>query len=276
MSIFRRLTNLSSPLSSSSVVASPNASEVEGDQNASGSPENDIVNAFKAHCRSIQDVLLTTETSKCSPEDCRRVLDNFNVVINIISDEKCGRAGQLGSCLEYTLECGIFQEILAWSLSQRTHMKELVKEQLKLYKILLKRCKQPILIFEEIVLPLKQLLRSCMGKQTNDIELALVEVLHQLCICVNQDVSLLDTHFINTSSGTDASFSVFSLIIPYVHSEGEVGSKSRDAVLLCTSLSMFQEHLANFICEETTFCPVRNDIKTPLINGNVANICLIF
>lgn len=274
MSIFRRFTNHKSPLSSSNVVVSPSSSEV--DQSASGSPEDDIVNAFKAHCRSIQDVLLITETSKCSPEDCRRVLDNFNIAINIISDEKCGRAGQLGSCLEYTLECGIFQEILAWSLSQRTHMKDLIKEQLKLYRILLKRCKQPILIFEEIVLPLKQLLRSCMDKQASDIELALVELLHQLCICVNQDVSLLDAHFINTSSSTEASFSVFSLIIPYVHREGEVGSKSRDAVLLCTSLSMFQEQLANFICEETTFCPVRNGVKTSLINGNVTNICSIF
>ncbi len=247
---------MSSPSSSSSV-ASPSPSEQDVNQGTSVSPENDIVIALKGHCRSIQDVLLTTETTKCSPDDCRRVLDHFNVVINIISDEKCGRDGQLGPCLEYTLECGIFEEIFAWSLSQRTGMKDLIKEQLKLYKTLLKRCKQPILIFEEIVVPLKRLLRSCVGKQTSDIELVLVEVLHQLCICVNQDVTLLDTHFINASSPTDASFSVFSLLIPYVHREEEVGSKSRDAVLLCTSLSMFQEQLANFICEETTFCPVR-------------------
>ena len=262
MSFLRRLTNLSSPPPSSGVV-SPSSSERNVNESANISHENDILNALKEHCKSIQDVVLTTETSKCSSEDCRRVMDNFNVVINIISDEKCGHDGQLGQCLEYTLECGIFEEIFAWSLSQRTSMKDLIKEQLKLYKILLKRCKQPILIFEEIVVPLRRLLRSCMGKQTSDIELVLVDVLHQLCICVNQDVSLLDTHFINTSSATEANVSVFSLLVPYVHYEGEVGSRSRDAVLLCTSLSMFQEQLANFICEETTFCPVRlrNDIK---------------
>ena len=259
MSLFRRLTNFGSPSSSNSGVAST-ASPSEGDVRRSGnvSPEDDIVNALKGHCRSIQDVLLTSETSKCSPDDCRRVLDHFNVVINIISDEKCGRDGQLGACLEYTLECGIFEEIFAWSLGQRTCMKDLIKEQLKLFKTLVKRCKQPILIFEEIVGPLKKLLRSCMGKQAGDVELIFVELLHQLCICVNQDVSLLDAHFINASSATEASFSVFSLLVPYVHREEEVGSRSRDAVLLCTSLSMFQEQLANFICEETTFCPVRN------------------
>lgn len=255
MSIFRRLTNLSS---SSSSLASPSPNERDVKQNASDSPENDIVNALKGHCKSIQDVLLTTETSKSSPDDCRRLLDHFNIVINIISDETCGRDGQLGSCLEYTLECRIYEEIFAWSLSQRTCMKDLIKEQLKLYKTLLKRCKQPILIFEEIGAPLRRLLRSCMGKQTSDIELAFVDVLHQLCICVNQDVSLLDTHFIKTSSATEASLSVFSLLVPYVHREEEVGSRSRDAVLLCTSLSMFQEQLANFICEETAFCPVRD------------------
>lgn len=255
MSLFRRLTNLTSPSSS---VASPNEREASNDKQSFVSPENDIENAMKGHCKSIQDVLLhSPETSKCSAEDCRRVIDHFNIVMNIISDEICGRDGQLGSCLEYTLECGIFQQIFTWSLNQRTSMKELIKEQLKLYKTLIKRCKQPILILEEIVVPLKCLLRSCMGKQTSDIEMVLVDLLHQLCISVNQDVCLLDTHFVNTISGTESGFSVFSLLIPYVHREEQVGSRSRDAVLLCTSLSMFQEKLANFICEETTFCPVR-------------------
>ena len=266
MSIFRRLTNLGSPASSSSVASSCPSEQDVNPGSSQFSPENDIVNALKGHCKSIKDVLLAAEATKCSPDDCRRVIDHFNVVINIISDEKCGRDGQLGSCLEYTLECGIFEEIFAWSLSQRTCMKDLIKEQLKLYKTLLKRCKQPILIFEEIVVPLKRLLRSCMGKQTNDIELVFVDVLHQLCICVNQDVALLDSHFINTTSATEASFSVFSLLVPYVHREEEVGSRSRDSVLLCTSLSMFQEQLANFICEETTFCPVRYTVNRYIYN----------
>lgn len=264
MSLFRRLTNLSSPLSSRRVAATPGGQLEDVNHGTNVTPENDIVNALKGHCRTIHDVLLAGETSKCSADDCRRVLDHFSVVVNIISDEKCGQDGQLGSCLEYSLECGIFEGVLAWSLSQRTCMKDLIKEQLKLYKTLLKNCKQPILIFEQIVNPLKRLLRSCTGKQTSDIELVFVEVLHQLCICVNQDVSLLNTHFIDTSSASEASVSVFALLVPYVHREEEVGSKSRDAVLLCTSLSMFQEQLANFICEETTFCTVRNAVDAIL------------
>ena len=222
--------------------------------------ENDSLKALKEHCKSIRDVLLTSETSKNSLENCRCVLDHFNVIINIICEEK-SRDGQLGSCLEFVLESGIFEDIFAWSLGQRACMKELIREQLKLYKSLLKRSKQPILIFEEIVVPLKRLLRSCAGKQTSDIETVFVDVLHQLCVCVNQDVTLLNTHFINASSPTEANVSVFCLLIPYLHCEGDVGLRSRDAVLLCTSLSMFQEQLANFICEETTFCPVRNGRK---------------
>lgn len=262
MSLFRRLTHSSSPSSSSTNVSSsaPSVQTIatNNERRQNVSQENDIFRACKQHCKSIKDILLTRDTSKCTPEECRCVMDNFAVVINIISDENSGQDGQLGECLEYAIECGIFDEIFSWSLSQRTSMKELIKEQLKLYKSLLKRCRQPILIFEEIVVPMKRLLRSCIGKQTSDIELFFVEILHQLCICVNQDATLLDSYFImSCTSNTDTSSSVFSSLVPYVHREGQVGSKSRDAVLLCTSLSTFQEKFAYFICEETTFCPVR-------------------
>lgn len=250
MSLFRRLASFGSPSSSTSV-----SSGGESDRQFDTVTPDDGIKTLKEHCRSIHDIILTSETSKGSLETSRRVLDHFNGVINTISDEKC-RDGQLGPCLEYAMESGVFEEIFSWSLGQRACMKELIKEQLKLYKSLIKRCKQPILILEEIVVPLKRLLRSCTGKQSSDIELVFVDVLHQLCVCVNQDVSLLNAHFINASSPKEGDLSVFSLLIPYLHSEGEVGSRSRDAVLLCTSLSMFQEQLANFICEETTFCPV--------------------
>lgn len=257
MSIFRRLTSFGSPSSSESGLSGDVRDTAQFNAVV---PEDENLKTLKEHCKSIQGVLLTSETSKSSLENCRRVLDHFNIIINMISDEK-SQDGQLGSCLEFVLESGIFEEVFAWSLGQRACMKELIKEQLKLYKSLIKRCKQPILIFEEIVVPLKRLLRSCAGKQSSDIETVFVDVLHQLCVCVNQDVSLLNTHFINAGSATEASFSVFSLLTPYLHSEGEVGSRSRDAVLLCTSLSMLQEQLANFICEETTFCPVRESLK---------------
>lgn len=51
-------------------------------------------------------------------------------------------------------------------------------------------------------------------------------------------------------------FTVFSLLIHYVHRDGALGQQARDALLLCMVLSKNNEAIAEFIAHQSTVCPV--------------------
>lgn len=51
-------------------------------------------------------------------------------------------------------------------------------------------------------------------------------------------------------------FIIFSLLIPYLYQEGEVGRQARDAMVLCMTLSKKNDEIGNFIAEESHICPV--------------------
>lgn len=52
------------------------------------------------------------------------------------------------------------------------------------------------------------------------------------------------------------SFIIFSLLLPYVHSEGSVGHQARDALLLCMSLSQKNSNVGTYIAKYSSMCPV--------------------
>lgn len=52
------------------------------------------------------------------------------------------------------------------------------------------------------------------------------------------------------------SFIIFSLLLPYVHSEGSLGHQARDALLLCMSLSQKNSNVGTYIAKYSSMCPV--------------------
>lgn len=60
----------------------------------------------------------------------------------------------------------------------------------------------------------------------------------------------------SSSSATSISSPVFKLLIQFVHRDGAIGQQSRDALLLCLSLSRVDERFATYIVQRTDFCPL--------------------
>lgn len=58
------------------------------------------------------------------------------------------------------------------------------------------------------------------------------------------------------SDKPEARFLLFSLLIPYVHREGLIGSEARNGLLALLSLSKKFESIAQYIADQSNFCPV--------------------
>jgi len=51
-------------------------------------------------------------------------------------------------------------------------------------------------------------------------------------------------------------FLIFSLLLPFVHREGDLGQQARDALLLCMALSNTNPKVGQYIADTSNFCPV--------------------
>lgn len=69
------------------------------------------------------------------------------------------------------------------------------------------------------------------------------------------DHHLCDSHLLPEHERS-FTFPVFLLLIQFVHREGAIGEQSRDALLLCLTLSREDERLAYYIVNGTDFCPL--------------------
>jgi hypothetical protein len=54
----------------------------------------------------------------------------------------------------------------------------------------------------------------------------------------------------------EARFLIFSLLIPFVHREGEVGREARDALLKIMRISKSYDSIGDYVAHESNFCPV--------------------
>jgi hypothetical protein len=104
------------------------------------------------------------------------------------------------------------------------------------------------------------------GTSCEDINNQLVLVLHQLCIditrnptvleslfCVSQESDLAGQHNANSSSNQ---FILFTLLVPFVHREDPVAQQARDDLLLMMSLSSLHDDISQCIINKSDFCPL--------------------
>ena len=50
---------------------------------------------------------------------------------------------------------------------------------------------------------------------------------------------------------------IFSLLVPFIHRHGALGQQARDALLLVMATSASNQAVAQYITENSYFCPVR-------------------
>lgn len=250
MSLLKKLASLS-PLQS------PNA-EAEKKQLAEGRAElgsADYLRLVDVHWNNAKAIIALDEKTVGHQERCNILVHHLNEIVSVLVDEK---DGDPGPCLQYVLDEDVFQNIYNWSASNKNCVKDMKREQLVLFRNLIEKARAHLFIYEQVWKPLLYLLDSCVNKISPDMEEPFVAVLKGLCVSVNRDIALLDLFFLdNHHHGQIAKLSVFSLLIPFVHRDGNIGNWARDAMLLCMALSSVDTRLGTYIAEDTDFCPVR-------------------
>lgn len=251
MSLLKKLVSLS-PLQS------PN-SEADKKQLGDGFVElgsTEYLRLVDVHWNNAKAIIALDEKTIGHQERCNILVYHLNEIVSVLVDEKYGDPGP---CLQYVLDEDVFQSVYAWSVANKNCSKDMKREQLRIFRNLIEKARAHLLIYEQVWKPLLYLLHSCVNKITSDMEEHFVAVLKGLCVSVNRDIALLDLFFLdNHHHGQIAKLSVFSLLIPFVHREGNVGNWARDAMLLCMALSSVDTRLGTYIAEETDFCPVSN------------------
>ncbi|XP_015277242.1 PREDICTED: FTS and Hook-interacting protein [Gekko japonicus] len=146
--------------------------------------------------------------------------------------------------------------LLGWHLQPRELPEERKVELLKLFEVLISQSHQPLLQHPPVRRPLLRLLGRCAGPASPPVESSLVLLLNQLCVSVAREPPLLELFFRSPSEQGPANLLVFSLLVPFVHREGLVGQQARDALLLLMAMSAGSRTVAQYITDNSYFCPV--------------------
>ena len=179
-------------------------------------------------------------------------------------------------CLDILLSENVLTHVLAASRMPISpeHQDLLRLQQLKLYETLLDQSSsraKSLLAHQPFLRPLLELLQEfCQNNDTqssmsNETEIHLVMLLNQLCSRLQDNSDLLEVFFKpskecskdgDSHEHSQSQFVIFSILVRFLHSEGNVGSRARDALLLCMALSKAHDGIGEYISKRTHFCHV--------------------
>ncbi|XDV46622.1 hypothetical protein PO909_014491 [Leuciscus waleckii] len=242
------------------------------------------------------------------PGDEASAVQNYvEHMLFLLMEEESGQAGAMGTILEFVVVENVMEKLFLWSL-RREFTDDMKLEQLRMYKMLLAQAKQPLLHHKPILKPLMMLLSACSSSSTVGptapgvgptapgkgrssaagptctvgptvpvgpactVDAELVSLLHQLCRVLVKEASVLELFFHSSQDQGAANFLLFSLLIPFIHRDGTVGTQARDALTLIMSLSSQNGLVAKHIVENTYFCPVLATGLSGLYSGLPAKL----
>ena len=192
------------------------------------------------------------------PFSLEELREHLSSIEKLVARERPDSTGCAGDSLEVVLSQNIVENVYIFSTRQRVHAREIRIMLLRFLTEVLARSSQPILIHQQILRPLNRLLRACEGADDPGISSALVPLLHQICILLQENQSLLDLFYVESRAHHPSRFLLMTQLIPLMHDVTEVGNRSRDALLLCLSLAdqLPQSNLSRFIATDCSFCQV--------------------
>ena len=184
--------------------------------------------------------------------------DHLYSIERLVSKERPEASGHTGSCLEVALSQNIVESVYVFGARQRVYGRDIRIMLLKFFTEVFARSQQPVLIHQQFLRPLNRLLRACEGSEDWGIFAALVPLLHQICILIQENQSLLDLFYVEAKAHHPSRFILLTQLIPHMHDTTEIGNRSRDALLLCLSLADQLPHtnLSQFIATDCNFCQV--------------------
>lgn len=223
---------------------------------------------IESHWRQLDEI---TSNGITDPFDIVDIKKHLNAMGKLVADERPHNSGRTGDCLEFLLSEDVVEKLYTLSLRERTYSKDLRLCILNFFVELLSS-PQPLLIHQQVLRPLTKLLHVLEENKDEEITAALVPVLHQICIIIYNNPSLLDLFYMDGRKSSQSKCLIFALLVAHIHETDNnittsilntngsknVASCSRDAVLSFLSLAKKINHkgLATFIIDDTSFCPV--------------------
>ncbi|GFR70508.1 FTS and Hook-interacting protein homolog [Elysia marginata] len=226
---------------------------------------NTCLEVFQNHWKQVCVVLNGSDKRLTSPgclatvDGVEAVLSNLEQMITLLVGED-DEGGLPGPILQYLMETELLESFCSWCTVNVSTHERLRLQQLRIFEHIISQSKQLLLVHRPVIKPLLRVLIDVSESQelTNngELEFKLVLVLHQICICISQQNLILESFFSTDADHGPARFLIFSLLIPYIHREGPVGQKARDALLLIMTLSARHPHIGQYIANNSHFCPV--------------------
>uniref|UniRef100_A0A1B6E9D5 FHF complex subunit HOOK-interacting protein C-terminal domain-containing protein n=1 Tax=Clastoptera arizonana TaxID=38151 RepID=A0A1B6E9D5_9HEMI len=212
--------------------------------------------SFCKHWQQTNEIIERTQNYNNLPktDDVLGVVNHLDHMVTLLLME-LRSSHNTRPCLEFLLSENLLDKLYKWSLYTGRYGNALRLEQLRLYEVLVSHSRTELLIHEPFHRPLQVLLESCLGECFSvDVEKRLVVLLNQLCVSLVQHNELLHLFFQEEDGNNPSKFVIFSLLMQFVHRDGDLGQQARDALLLCMVLSKNNQAIAKYIANQSV-CP---------------------
>lgn len=187
------------------------------------------------------------------------------MVLLLLTEVNSSTEPTIGPIMDYLFTENVLEKVTLW-MSFAENDPDLSnfckRNMLKLYEGILNQSQQCLLVHKPILTPILQLLEDCSCLTTPkdyEIEKLFVLLLNQIVVKITdkEQSPLLEFFFRpDLTEEGPPKFLVFSLLIPYLYDEGNVGQLARDALLLILAVSRRVESVGRFVAEHSNFCPV--------------------
>ncbi|XP_073999431.1 FHIP family protein AGAP011705 isoform X2 [Rhodnius prolixus] len=225
--------------------------------------------SFRKHWQQIDDIINNTTGSPggVKYDDMKAVVYNLEHMVTLLILEHQSNP-VTSSCFKLIISDQILDKLHSWSLKTGRYENALKSEQLRLHEKVIEELGVERWLHGGVVGALNTLLSSCLEVCfSTDQERCLIDLISQLCISFIHNDHYIHSFFDYTIA-QHPKFVIFSLLIPYVHSEGTIGQKARENLLLCMELSKKHDLIAEIIALYSDICLV---LATEL-NGLYSNL----
>lgn len=209
------------------------------------------------HCSALEKIMNDT-TQLTDPFLLEEFHEHLQAIEKRVSRERPSSKGHIGESLAVLLNQNVIENAYVFSTRQKVHGRGIRVMLLKFFTEVFVHSCQDLLIHQQLLRPLNRLLRTCEGTDDGEILTSLVPLLHQICILIQENNSLLDLFFVEAKAHHPARFFLLTQLIQHMHDTTEGGKRARDALLLCLSLADQLTHtgLSQFIATDSNFCQV--------------------
>uniref|UniRef100_A0AAY4D2D5 FHF complex subunit HOOK-interacting protein 1B n=1 Tax=Denticeps clupeoides TaxID=299321 RepID=A0AAY4D2D5_9TELE len=228
---------------------------------------------FENHWRQVSWVLDQRDSGSSGADDLTAVRNHTDQMLCLLAEERlpgvdadappsgglCSSSNPTGPILQLVVSEKILERLVEWHI-RRGLDPDSQASLLKLFEMLIGQSHQPLLQHAAVLQPLLRLLGTCTDPQLGcppTLEAILVLLLNQVCVCMSREPEVLELIFrVTPTPQGPTNLLLFSLLVPFIHRHGAIGQQARDALLLVMATSASNHAVAQYIVENSYFCPV--------------------